>query len=131
MKSLSIIPLILLFAFGVAGGALEAAGVRVNLCAPIVAAGIGSVAGIMGLIPIRHSASGDAAGIVQSALYGTVIHLLLFFALTSILLLTHVIPTTIASVAWVLSAYWISLVILLMQLRRVMVTSLGAAKVQQ
>jgi hypothetical protein len=130
MKFLFTIPLILFAALGVAAVALDAMGIRGNLSQPLFAAAIGSAAGILGLIPIRLTSHRDASGIVQAALYGTVIHLLVFFATTSILLLTHAIETNISSIAWVLGAYWISLVFLLMQLRRVMVTSLGSAKVQ-
>jgi hypothetical protein len=130
MKSLFAIPTIVAALLGAAALLLAVAGVRINPAQPLAAGVIASVAGILGLMPIQRNHQGDSVSIVQSALAGTVLHLLVSAILTLILLASHGVEGNVSFITWLLCAYWISLIVLIWQLRRVMTTTIGAAKVR-
>ncbi|MGA3067839.1 MAG: hypothetical protein ABSF29_13430 [Tepidisphaeraceae bacterium] len=124
MKSLLLIPLIVALSLALASGVLLAAGVRVNQIEPITATLIGSAAGVLGLLPLIRG-SRDLTAIFQRALIGTILHLFAASALAAAAIALHVVDARLPSICWLMGGYWISLIALIIQLRRLMLNNIG------
>jgi hypothetical protein len=126
MKSMVLIPL----SVSITALVLRIAGLRFAVTDPLSAAVIAAVAGTLGILPILRTRQKDAVTIVQRALVGTVLHLLATAVLAVALVASHLVNPRGPFVFWLLGAYWISLAVLVWQLRRVMLEMTGTLKVQ-
>lgn len=131
MKSLLLIPSITTGFCALFAAVLLACGVRVNPLDPLTAAIACSAAGVIGIFPMLAAKRKDAVGIFQLALVGTVLHLLSAIGLIGAAFAAHIVSARMGFVYWALAGYWISLITLLWQLRRLLFTAFGLTKVQQ
>jgi len=127
MKSLLAIPLGVFALIAIAWSILAVAGTRVNPLEPITAAIVCSAAGLVGLLPLLKQRRHDLTATMQMALVGTILHLLAAAALAGAAIATHVVEARLAFVCWLVGAYWISLIMLVVQLRKLILTHIGAA----
>jgi uncharacterized membrane protein YesL len=127
MKSFLLIPLVVFALVALAWSALAAAGVRILPLEPATAAIAGSAAGLVGLFPLLKSRKLDLTSVMQMALVGTVLHLLATGAIAAAAVASHLVQARFSFVFWLLGAYWISLIALVVQLRKLMLTHIGAA----
>jgi hypothetical protein len=130
MKSMVLIPLAVAGCVGGIALVLWLAGVRFNLLDPLNAAVVTAIAATIGIIPILVVRQTDPASIVQLALAGTVLHMLCTAALVLGLVGTHLADFHGAFIFWLLGAFWMSLAILVWQLRRVILDMTATLKVQ-
>jgi hypothetical protein len=130
MKSMVLIPLIVAGFVGSAAFVLKHMGVQFSPMDPLNAGAIAVIAAGLGTLPISVTRDKDAAIIVQRALIGTVLHVLCTAVLAVVLIASHVANANWSFVFWLLGAYWVSLVILVWQLRRVMLGMTATLKVQ-
>jgi hypothetical protein len=128
MKPLILISLITAAFFASATALLVVCGVRIHLSDPLTAGAIAIGAGVIGIIPIIVSTRKDAVGVFQLALAGTVLHLVGAVALTVAAMLTHLASAKLDFMYWLLAGYWVSLVLLLWQLRRRLLATIEIAK---
>lgn len=128
MKSLAIITLALTGLFFLAYALLTACGVRVHPTEPVAACIIAVGAGLAGMLPIVLGHRTDPVGIFQLALIGTVLHLLASVALAGIALAAHLVAIKTTFTFWLMAGYFLSLIALVWQLRRVLYISTGLAK---
>jgi hypothetical protein len=119
MKSLLLMPMTIAAVFGVAAIALALGHIAVNPVEPIIAGAIASAAGVMGLLPVIKARRRDPVGVVQSALMGTMLHLLVQIALAVAVISSHAVGGRRSFPLWLLGGYWTSLVVLIWQLRRI------------
>ena len=83
------------------------------------------------MAPILRSGRKDPVSIVQMALVGTVVHLVAAAVLGIALIVTHAVDARGAFAFWLLGGYWVSLMALVWQLRRLLHAAVGTAKVQK
>lgn len=131
MKSLIVIPLTVAAVFCIAAIVLSLAGMSFRPADPIIAGAIASAAGIMGLVPILKSRRRDALSVVQSALAGTMLHLLTQIALAVGIIASHVMNRHGAFPFWLLGGYWTSLTALIWQLRRIILAIPNTARIPE
>ncbi len=129
MKSLIVIPLTVAAVFGIAAVVLSLAGMSVRPADPIVAGAIASIAGMVGLVPVLVSRGRDAISVVQSALAGTILHLVTQIALAVAIVASHLMNHHGALPFWLLGGYWTSLTALIWQLRRIILAIPNTAKI--
>jgi hypothetical protein len=125
MKSLLLMILVIAAVVAVATLPLAIFGVRFSPLDPITAGVIAAVAGIFGLIPILATVRKDPVGIFQLALIGTVIHLVSAIALAAIAVATHIAAVRMPFMSLLIIGYWASLITLVWQLRRLLLTTTG------
>jgi hypothetical protein len=130
MKSLLAIPLFVIVLVALTWSILAAAGTRVNPAEPITAAVACSAAGLLGLLPLLKHRRHDLTAVLQMALIGTIVHLLAASALAGAAIAAHLVDARLSFVFWLLGAYWISLITLVVQLRKLILTHIGAAGTQ-
>jgi len=130
MKSLLVIPLAVAAVFGVAIVVLSLMGMAIKPADPIVAGAIATVAGMTGLLPILKGRGRDVVLVVQLALAGTVIHLVIQVGLAVAIIAGHINHDP-ALPYWLLGGYWISLVALIWQLRRMILLFTNATKIPE
>ena len=130
MKSMLLIPLIVAGCVASAALVLKLLGMHFSPLEPLNAGVIAAIAASVGTLPISVTRDKDAAIIVQRALIGTVLHVLCTVVLAVVLIASHVANANWSFVFWLLGAYWVSLVILVWQLRRVMLGMTATLKVQ-
>jgi hypothetical protein len=130
MKSMALIPVVVAACVGIAALALKVAGVAVNLIDPLAAGIVAATAGILGILPLLRLSEPDAGTIAQRALVGTVLHLFCTCAVAGVFIASQVVNFRGSFVFWLLGAYWVSLAILVRQLRRVMLDMIASLKVQ-
>jgi hypothetical protein len=128
MKTLLVIPITIAAVFGIAATALVIAGFSVKPADPLLAGAIGSAAGILGILPALRSRGKDPVAAIQSALAGTVLHLLTQAILAIAIIASHSVQSH-AFPYWLLGGYWTSLVVLIWQLRRIILGIANVAKV--
>jgi len=97
----------------------------------LTAGTISAGAGILGLIPMFAGRQKDPVGAIQLALVGTVLHLASAVGFAGAAIAMHVVAARLPFVGWLFAGYWVSLMTLIWQLRRMLVTTIGVAKVQQ
>jgi hypothetical protein len=129
MKPLLLISTITVAFFACTMGVLAAIGVRFNPVEPITAAFIAAGAGAVGIFPPLAGKRRDAVGAFQLALVGTVLHLLAAVGLTAAALATHLVSPKMSFISWMLAGYWVSLVGLVWQLRKLLLATFGLTKV--
>jgi hypothetical protein len=117
MKAMALIPLVVVGCVGGAALMFKLSGLRLNLTDPIFAAAVAATAATIGILPILRTRQTDPAGIIQLALIGTVLHILGTIVLAGALIAAHIETVNGPFVYWLLGAYWISLIILVWQLR--------------
>jgi hypothetical protein len=66
--------------------------------------------------------------VMQMAMAGTVIHLVTQVALIAGMFFTHTIGIHASALGWLVGQYWVSLIALIWQLRRMILESAPAAK---
>ena len=130
MKVMVVIPMLILTCVGFAALLLKSAGVHVNPIDPAMAAVIAATAAMVGILPILRSRQTDAVAVVQLALIGTILHMFCTGLLTCVVIATRLEDLRGPFVFWLLAAYWISLAILVSQLRRVLLDMTPTPKVQ-
>jgi hypothetical protein len=130
MKSLLVIPLVVLLVIALAWSILAGAGVRILPLEPVTAAIACSAAGVLGLIPLLKLRAKDLTTVLQMALIGTVLHLLAAGALAGAAVAAHVVEGRLSFIFWLLGAYWVSLIALVVQLRKLLLTHIGPAQTQ-
>ena len=108
-----------------ASSALAVFGVRMSPVDPITAGAIAIAAGTIGLLPILAGGRKDPVGAFQLAFAGTVLHLLTAVALAAIAVAIHLVAIQIPFMCWLMAAYWVSLIALVWQLRRLLLTTAG------
>jgi hypothetical protein len=131
MKSFLIIPLIVALPLALVAGILITAGARINPLEPISVAVICSAAAVLGLLPVNRADGRDPTGVLQRALAGTVLHLFTAAALAGIAIAFHLVEPRLNFVFWLLGGYWISLITLVIQLRRMILNNLSLAGTQR
>jgi hypothetical protein len=119
MKTLISVPLGILIVFGTIAAVATLAGISVRPADAILAGAIGSGAGMLGLIPALRARRGDPVAITQSALGGTVLHLLSQIGLAATVIGAGVAQRHGQFPLWLLCGYWTSLAVLVWQLRRI------------
>ena len=119
MKPLVLIPLAVLVVFGTIAAVATLAGIIVRPADAILAGAIGSAAGMLGLIPALRARRGDPVAVTQSALAGTVLHLLTQIGLAAAVIGAGVVQRHGQFPLWLLCGYWTSLGVLVWQLRRI------------
>jgi hypothetical protein len=119
MKALISVPLAVLIVFGALAIVATLAGMPVRPADAILAGAIGSAAGMLGLIPALRTRRGDPVAITQSALAGTVLHLLTQIGLAAAVMGAGMAARHGAFPLWLLCGYWTSLAVLIWQLRRI------------
>jgi hypothetical protein len=117
MKAIALIPLVVAGCVGIVASLLKLAGVKLNLLDPALAAAVAAAAATVAMLPILRTRQTDPVGIIQFALIGTVLHILCTFVLGAVLLFSHVENLHGPFVYWLLGAYWVSLAVLVWQLR--------------
>ena len=85
---------------------------------------------MLGMLPMLRSRQTDPVAIVQLALIGTVLHIFCTIFIAAALLFFHVENMHGSFIFWLLGAYWVSLVLLVWQLRRIIMNLIPAPKVQ-
>jgi hypothetical protein len=128
MKPLILISLITAAFFAVAGTLLALCGLRINTAEIFAAAIITTAAGTLGIIPIVAGRRKDPVGVFQLALAGTVLHLFSAVAFSALAIFTHLVSVKSGFVYWLLAGYWVSLILLLWQLRQRLLSTLGLTK---
>jgi hypothetical protein len=128
MKSLILIPVITAAFFAIATALLAASGVRIHPADPLAAGAISAGAGILGILPIAVSKRKDAVGIFQLALVGTVLHLVAAVALTTAAMAAHLVTAKLGFMYWLLAGYWLSLILLIWQLRHRLLAAIDLPK---
>ncbi|MGD0140513.1 MAG: hypothetical protein ABSD28_16720 [Tepidisphaeraceae bacterium] len=131
MKTVFIMPLVVATFFAAAAVILAVCGVRVVMGEALTAGTISAGAGILGLIPMFAGRQKDPVGAIQLALVGTVLHLASAVGFAGAAIAMHVVAARLPFVGWLFAGYWVSLMTLIWQLRRMLVTTIGVAKVQQ
>ncbi|HEX4053537.1 MAG TPA: hypothetical protein VHX86_04660 [Tepidisphaeraceae bacterium] len=131
MKSLIVIPLTVAVVFGIAAVVLSLAGMAVSPADPIAAGAISAAAGMVGLVPVLRTRGRDAISVVQSALAGTIFHLLTQTALAVGVIASHLMIHHGAFPFWLIGGYWTSLTALIWQLRRFILAVPNAAKIPE
>ncbi len=129
MKPLLVIPIIVAAVIGLSAGALIAAGVHIHPAEPLAAAIIALAATIAGLIPVLRGSRTDPVAFMQAALVGTVLHLLVASIFAGTLLFTHLVQGQISFVLWLMVGYWISLILIIRQMRQILVNFIALPKV--
>jgi hypothetical protein len=124
MKSLLLMILIVAAIVAAATLPLAIFAVRFSPIDPITAGVITAAAGIIGLIPILATARKDPVGIFQLALIGTVLHLVFTIALAAAAIAAHIVTVKMPFMTLLLVGYWASLITLVWQLRRLLMTSI-------
>jgi hypothetical protein len=130
MKSLLIIPLCSFTLFAFLAALLALCGVRFNPAEPLVAAFVSAAAGAVGMLPMIAAKRKDAVTAFQMALIGTILHLLTAVALVGTAIAAHVVSAKMSFVSWALLGYWVSLIALVWQLRRLLLTVFALPKEQ-
>lgn len=125
MKALFSMPLVVAAVLIAASSALAVFGVRMNPIDPITAGAVGIAAGTIGLLPILAGGRKDPVGAFQLAFVGTILHLLTSVALASVAVAIHLVAVQIPFMSWLMAAYWVSLITLVWQLRRLLLTTAG------
>ena len=125
MKSLLIIPVVVAAVIGVWAAVLALTGMHVHPIDPIAAGALVSIAASLGILPILLRPNADASDAWQSALAGTIIHLIVPFAGAAILLTTGVVSWHGPFPFWLIAAYWTSLFLLTKQLRQLALKAHG------
>lgn len=120
MKPMVLIPLAVAGCVGIAALIATGLGARFSPMDPVMAAAITSISGVAGIFPILRTRQKDAVAIVQLGLIGTVLHVLCTAIFAVALAATHVVKLHGPFVFWLMGAYWVSLAILVWQLRRVL-----------
>jgi hypothetical protein len=129
LKSLTIILLSIAGPVAVAALLLMVIGVRISPIDPIAAIAIGGISGCLGILPLARSGRRDPSSVLQMALVGTVLHLLAQIALGTTLYATHAVDLHGNFVFWLLGEYWLSLIALIWQLKRMISSVIPEAKV--
>jgi hypothetical protein len=125
---------LLLMLLGIAGvialmsAVLVVAHFHINPIEPISAAFIGMASAAIALIPILRGQHRDMVGVLQLAMIGTVLHLVTQVALATGMFLTHTVTPRGPFLMWLLAEYWISLICLVWQLRRILLSITPVAK---
>jgi hypothetical protein len=125
MKAIFFMPLVVAVVLIAASSALVLFGIRTNPIDPTVAGAIGVAAGTIGLLPILAGGRKDPVGAFQLAFAGTVLHLITSVALAAAAVGIHLVAVQIPFMSWLLAAYWVSLITLVWQLRRLLLTTAG------
>ncbi len=128
MKSLLIMLLIVATVLAVPTLVFAICGVRINPIDSLTAGVIAAAAGAMGLLPILAGRRKDAVGIFQLALVGTVLHLFSAVALTATAVAIHIVAVRMPFMCWLMLGYWVSLITLVWQLRRLLLTTAGLSQ---
>ena len=120
MKALVLIPVLVIGCVGGFALMLKLSGLRMNLMDVLLAAAVPAAAAMISMLPILRTRETDPVSIVQRALIGTVLHILGTFAFAAILVAFHIETLHGPFVYWLLGSYWVSLIVLVWQLRLVM-----------
>jgi hypothetical protein len=118
VKTLLLIPIVLLLVAGACWGSSVAMGWRPHGRELIAAATACGIAGVLALAPAVLMRGGDAAGVSQTALLGTVIHMFIALLLAAIIWLGRLVADRSAFLFMLLAFYWISLIVLVLALAR-------------
>jgi hypothetical protein len=124
-----------LIIFSIAGSlALVAVGMTlahqpINPVDPATAALIGIASAVLGLLPILRSGRQDLVSVLQMAIVGTVLHLLVQVVLAGAMFMTHTVSPHGSFLIWLLAEYWASLAVLIFQLRKIILSVAPVAKV--
>lgn len=130
MKSMVFIPAVIAGCIGSAALLLWAVGVRFSPLDPINAGAITAIAAMIAILPVVRTRQTDPAAIIQLALLGTVLHLLCTAVQAGGLIALHLVNFHGPFIFWLLGAFWVSLAILVWQLRRVILEMTAILKVQ-
>ena len=123
MRALLIIPLFTVGALAIAAIILAASGVHVNKLDPLAAAIVGAVAGVLGVAPILWLRPRDQTSAVPPALIGTVLHMASAMAMGIALLASGAVGDRARLGYWLLGGYWVSLIVTVVQLRRLVLAA--------
>jgi hypothetical protein len=126
MKPLILIPAITAGFFAAVVALLMVCGVRLHTPEPLAATIICCGAGALGIVPLAAGRRKDPVGVFQLALVGTVLHLFAAVAFTGVALGTHLVAIRMPFIYWLLAGYWVSLTLLLWQLRQRLLSTLDA-----
>jgi hypothetical protein len=100
---------------------LHFSGLRLSSGHALAAGLIAAVASTLALVPVQRYTGTDAMVIVQLALVGTVLHLIVAALLAVAGASLHLVSFHGAFIFWLLGAYWFSLVVLVWQLRKIII----------
>jgi hypothetical protein len=128
LKSSAIILLSVTGPVAVVALLLMLVGVRISPIEPVAAIGIGMISGYLGILPLARSGRRDPSSVIQMALVGTVLHLLTQIVLGTALYATHLVDMHGNFVYWLLGEYWLSLIALIWQLKRMIASAIPEAK---
>jgi hypothetical protein len=118
VKTLLLIPVVLLVVAGAYWGLAVTLGWRPHARELIAAATACGVGGIFALAPSILMRGGDVAGVTQTALLGTVIHMFVTLLAAAIIWMGGLVADRAAFVFLLLAFYWISLIALVLAMAR-------------
>jgi hypothetical protein len=130
MKMLIVIPLEVIVAVLAAACLLALLGAHVKPIEPAVAGGAAALAAVVGASPMLRTGGKSLVATVQFALACTVIHMMLTGILAATLVIAGAVSIRGQFVYWLIGSYWISLAVLVWQLRRIIVARAQLAKAQ-
>jgi hypothetical protein len=107
---------------------LVAAHIHVNPVEPVAAAFIGAASGTIALLPLLRGRHRDMVSVLQLAIVGTVLHLATQVALAAGMFLSHTVSPRGPFLMWLLAEYWTSLICLIWQLRRIILSITPVSK---
>jgi hypothetical protein len=128
VKSVALMAMAVTGALATATAIFLAIGIHIRLSEPLAAIVIATTAGAAGVIPLLAGRAKDAASLAQMALVGTLVHLLASVVLAPVFIECGVVSLKGAFAYWLLAGYWVSLLVLIGQLRRLFVSALPQAK---
>lgn len=131
MRMLVVIALEVIAAVGAVACLLALLGAHVNPVDPALACGAAALAAIIGAAPMLWTPGKSLVATVQTALACTVIHMMLTGIFAATLLIAGAVSIRGHFVYWLIGSYWISLAVLVWQLRRIIVARGDLAKAQQ
>ena len=119
LKNLLLIPLLILIAAAAGLGICRAAGWNPHLRELTVALVIGTVSGMVALVPAMLARTSGVAAVSQSGLFGTIIHMFLAILLSAVAWVAKLAGEHKPYLFWLLMFYWVSLVAVVMTLASV------------
>jgi hypothetical protein len=95
---------------------------------PLAAAAIGAISGSLGILPLIRSGRRDPVSVLQMAMVGTVLHLLSQIVLAGAVVATHAVNIHGSFLFWLMAEYWVSLIALISQLRKLILSAIPSVK---
>ena len=111
MRALVLVPAVVVIAVALGFAILRTMGADAHAKEMLAAAGTCLIAGELAAVPMLLSRNESQASVMQAALVGTTVHLLVSIVIAGVVLLGHL-PLGESYVYWLLGLYWVTLIAL-------------------